>query len=355
MSGSAGLPARIVTFDRKRTNYRLERVSSAAFEVGRWTLSVGCSIRSLGTSIFCRFFFGVPVSDGLIVRVPAKINLHLEVVGRRPDGFHELRTLFQSVGLWDTLRGWPADEGRLELKAEPHGMVSDGPDNLILRAARALWREVGRRPGARLKLEKKIPVGGGMGGGSADAAGALVLLDRLWSLDLPPSDLRRLAAELGSDVPFFIHGGLALGVGRGEEVLPLDDLPPLGVVLVVPSLEVSTAEVFKRLQLGPWKRLDDKVYACVVDDPPSVPWSVAGNDLERVVCEGWPLVAEALEAVRRLMPVFSTVSGSGATVFGVFESLDAATQAAEGLEGRWRIEVVEMIGRTHARPEVMVV
>lgn len=293
------------------------------------------------------------MSDGLVVRVPAKINLHLEVVGRRPDGFHELRTLFQSVGLWDTLCGWPAEEGLLELEIDPQGVVGSGPDNLVLRAARALWHETGRRPGARLRLGKEIPVGGGMGGGSADAAGALILLNQLWSLNLPTAELRRLAADLGSDVPFFLQGGFALGVGRGEEVFPLDDLPPLGVALVVPALEVSTPEVFKRLQPEPWKRLDDNVYACLVDDPPLIKWSVVSNDLEQAVCEGWPLVAEALEAVQRLKPLFSTVSGSGATVFGVFESLEAAVQAAAGLESRWRVEVVEMIGRTRARPEVV--
>ncbi len=291
--------------------------------------------------------------DGLIVRVPAKINLHLEVVGRRSDGYHELRTLFQSVDLRDTLWGWPAEEGRLDLEIEPEGSVGSGSDNLIVRAARALWREIGRRPGARLKLEKRIPVGGGMGGGSADAAGALILLDRLWSLDLLPSDLCRLAAELGSDVPFFLHGGLGFGVGRGEEVLPLDDLPPFGVLLLVPPVEVSTAEVFSRLQPGPWKRQDDRVYAGITDGTPAIEWSAAFNDLERVVCEGWPLVGEALECVKRLGPVFSTVSGSGATVFGVFDSVDMAAQAAVGLEGQWRIEVVRMLGRTGARPEVV--
>ncbi len=293
------------------------------------------------------------MTDPLVIRVPAKINLHLEVAGRRPDGFHELRTLFQSVDLYDTLRGWPEDEGRLNLEVKPGNLVSNGGDNLVMRAARALWREIGRRPGARLKLEKRIPIGGGMGGGSADAAGALILLDRLWSLGLPSSDLRRLAADLGSDVPFFLHGGLALGVGRGEEVIPLEDLPPLGVLLVVPPVEVSTPEVFKRLMPGTWKRMADRVYAGIVKSPPVIDWSAAGNDLERVVCEGWPQVAEALEGVRRLGPLFSTVSGSGATVFGIFESFDAAVNAAVGLKGLGRVEVVKMRGRIRAQPEAV--
>ncbi len=293
------------------------------------------------------------MTNPLIIHVPAKINLHLEVVGRRPDGFHELRTLFQSVDLYDTLRGWSADEGRLDLETEPGNLVSDGEDNLVVRAAQALWQEIGRRPGARLKLEKRIPVGGGMGGGSADAAGALILLDRLWSLRLPSSDLRRLAADLGSDVPFFLHGGLALGVGRGEEVIPLGDLPSYGVLLVVPPVEVSTPEVFGRLVPGTWKRMADRVYAGVVKSPPVIDWSAAGNDLERVVCDGWPQVAEALGSVRRLGPLFSTVSGSGATVFGVFESIDSAARAAVGLEGWGRVEVVAMKGRIRARPEAV--
>ncbi|RLE18671.1 MAG: 4-(cytidine 5'-diphospho)-2-C-methyl-D-erythritol kinase [Acidobacteria bacterium] len=298
------------------------------------------------------------MTNPLVIRIPAKINLHLEVVGRRPDGFHELRTLFQSVDLYDTLRGWSADEGRLDLEIEPGNLVSAGGDNLVLKAAQALWVETGRRPGARLKLKKRIPVGGGMGGGSADAAGALILLNRLWSLHLPPSDLRRLAVDLGSDVPFFLHGGLALGVGRGEEVIPLEDLPALGVLLVVPPVEVSTPEVFRRIEARPlvpgtWKRMDDRVYAGVVNSPPLIDWSVVGNDLERVVCEGWPQVAEALEGVRRLSPLFSTVSGSGATVFGVFESFDVAAGAADGLKVSGRVEVVEMRGRIRAKPEAV--
>ena len=295
---------------------------------------------------------GVPMSEGLVIRVPAKINIHLEVVGRRPDGFHELRTLFQTVDLYDTLRGWPCEEGQLELDIEPGDLISAGADNLVLRAAKALWQEIGRQPGARLHLEKKIPVGGGMGGGSADAAGALILLDRLWSLELASADLRRLASDLGSDVPFFLHGGFALGFGRGEEVVPLGDLSPFGVLLIVPPVEISTPEVFGRLAPPVWKRMDDTVYAGAVGDPPAVVWSAVGNDLEQVVCGGWPPVAEALESVRGQDPIFATVSGSGAAVFGVFESVDAAARAAVGIRAPGRVEVVEMTGRVRAQPQI---
>lgn len=286
----------------------------------------------------------------LQVRVPAKINLHLEVVGRRPDGFHELRTIFQSVDLHDTLEATTAGEGRLDLVIEPEGTVDAGPTNLVIRAARALWSEVGARPGAALRLHKRIPVGGGMGGGSADAAAALVLLDRLWGTDLPDGVLRRIAADLGSDVPFFLHGGLAIGFGRGEEVVPLDDLPAMGVLLILPECSVSTPVVFSKLRAESWKRMDDTVYAGIVRRPPEIRWSAVENDLERVVCEGWPLVARALEAVRRLDPMAAAVSGSGSAVFGVFQDLEAANAAASKLDGPWRREAVTMVGRSGAKP-----
>ncbi len=200
---------------------------------------------------------------------------------------------------------------------------------------------------------KRIPVAAGLAGGSSNAATALIGFNRLWKLGLSQTELIALARQIGSDVPFFLHGGLALGVGRGEEVIPLEDLPPLGVLLVVPPVEVSTPEVFKRLMPGTWKRMADRVYAGIVKSPPVIDWSAAGNDLERVVCEGWPQVAEALEGVRRLGPLFSTVSGSGATVFGIFESFDAAVNAAVGLKGLGRVEVVKMRGRIRAQPEAV--
>ncbi len=289
----------------------------------------------------------------LSVDVPAKVNLHLRVVGRRPDGFHELRTLFASVGLWDRLTALPAPEGQLILDVRPEGVVDAGPENLVLKAARRLWRECGRTPGARIQLDKSIPVGGGMGGGSADAAGALVLLDRLWGFDLEPSTLHRLAADLGSDVPFFLYGGFALGVGRGEEILPLEDLEAPGFVLVIPEAGVSTAEVFSKIRVEGWAGLDPEILTAVTGPKPVIPWERVVNDLEGVVLRDRPEIAEALDAIRGLEPLRAAVSGSGATVFGVFPSVGAARTAARRLHGPWRVEAVEYVERFRARPRVV--
>ena len=198
----------------------------------------------------------------LAISAPAKINLHLQILGKRADGYHELRTLFQSIDLSDELYASPAADESLELRVEPEGAVTGDEENMVLRAAAALRERSGAVAGASLELHKRIPVAGGLGGGSADAAATLVLLDRLWDLGLEVPDLVDLAACLGSDVPFFLHGGLAVGVGRGEEVYPLPDLESFDLIVATPRLQVPTAEVFERLapQLTS-SGLDATVYA----------------------------------------------------------------------------------------------
>jgi 4-diphosphocytidyl-2-C-methyl-D-erythritol kinase len=162
--------------------------------------------------------------SALVVRCPAKVNLHLRVLGRRPDGYHELRTLFVSVGLWDEVevRGDPG--GRLELVVEPAGSAPQGPDNLVLRAAASLRRLLPAPCGAAITLRKAIPTAAGLGGGSADAAAALVALARLWGLDHSFAALAPLAAELGADVPFFLLGAWR-GRGRGDRLTATTTLP----------------------------------------------------------------------------------------------------------------------------------
>lgn len=144
----------------------------------------------------------------LVVRCPAKVNLHLEVLGRRPDGYHEVRTLLAAVGVWDTLIMEPGDEG-VGLEVRPAGVAPAGEDNLVVRAARQLQRRSGTRLGARLILHKRIPVAGGMGGGSSNAAAALVGLNQLWGLGAGLAELQAMASALGADVPFFLLGGVA--------------------------------------------------------------------------------------------------------------------------------------------------
>jgi 4-diphosphocytidyl-2-C-methyl-D-erythritol kinase len=287
------------------------------------------------------------------IRIPAKINLHLQVLGRREDGFHELRTLLQSIDLFDDLSAVQAADGHLELVVAPVGAVPVGDENLVLRAARALWRAARCQPGARLELSKRIPVGGGLGGGSADAAAALILLDRLWSLKLTPVELFGIAAELGSDVPFFLQGGTALGVGRGEEIIPLPDLPPLAVLVAVPELSIPTAEVYGRLPRRlTWSRPDATVIAFTAGLVREISWQGLVNDLQPTVVEGWPEVARVLGELRYHRPQHAAVTGSGAAVFAVFPDLGAARDAAAAVSSCGRVHVGVTLPREQARPRV---
>lgn len=165
---------------------------------------------------------------------PAKINWTLEVLGRRPDGYHELRTVLQTIGLWDVLELEPAPQTALDVE----GCHQATEDDLVLRAARLLGEEAGLSAGVRFRLRKAIPVAAGLGGGSSDAAAALRGLDRLWGLAYGRERLSALAARLGSDVPFFLHGGTALARGRGEVIEPLPEAPQAWLVLVVPPLSL---------------------------------------------------------------------------------------------------------------------
>jgi 4-diphosphocytidyl-2-C-methyl-D-erythritol kinase len=287
------------------------------------------------------------------VRVPAKVNLHLEVLARRPDGFHELQTLLQSIDLYDELTASPAEDGCYELTVEPEGAVGADQDNLVSRAARELWRHLGARPGARVTLRKRIPVGGGLGGGSADAAAALLLFDALWGAGIDRGELNRIASLLGSDVPFFLDGGFALGLGRGEQVHGLADLDELGVVLVVPDIEISTAEVYGRLDLrltSPAQRAN--VMDLTADLRSGSSWEGLVNDLQPVVLAGWPGVSEALDALRAAEPLHAAVSGSGAAVFGVFADVRAAQLASKTIGRGWRLHVGKTLTRGCSRPTV---
>ena len=263
----------------------------------------------------------------MIARCPAKVNLTLRVLGRRPDGYHELRTVFQAVDLWDTLEAEAASG--LHLRCDPPGLAADGT-NLVLRAATALQEAAGRPDlGASLVLRKRIPVGGGMGGGSSDAAGALLLLSRLWGLALPGRRIRALAAALGSDVPFFLQGGTALGRGRGEDLVPLPFVGSHPILLGIPPFGTSTADVYaaltpggadvslRRLSAGNWRK--DKEF------------SAPRNDLEATVRTRWPELGEFRDALAREGALQASVAGSGSTVFGVFAGEVSRRRAAEAL------------------------
>jgi 4-diphosphocytidyl-2-C-methyl-D-erythritol kinase len=287
------------------------------------------------------------VYPACLVRCPAKVNLSLRVLGRREDGYHEIRTIFQSIDLEDELELYPAD--RLSLETG-HRSLSTGEDNLVLKAARLLVEAAGPgRFGARMVLRKRIPLGGGLGGGSTDAAGALVGLCRLWSISPSAGELSEMAARLGADVPFFLFGGTAFGSGRGDRLSPLASLEKIPLVLGFPAFGIATHEVYRR-----YAEKHRTVRKGGIQEPltPSggsvtVPalfhklvenkdFGLMHNDLEDVVLEGWPVLRGFRDALLDAGASGATISGSGSTVFGVFESSASALVAKGDLERRFR-------------------
>ncbi len=262
----------------------------------------------------------------LVAEAFAKVNRSLLVLGRRPDGFHELDTIFQAVGLADRLTFEEAESLVLEVD-DPS--IPAGPENLVVRAARVLAEAAGLKPRAAITLEKRIPAGGGLGGGSADAAVALLGLSALWELDLPLQRLEEIGAALGSDVPFFLHGGTARGRGRGERILPLPDLPPQGVVLVMPPFPVSTPDVFRALDAPAW----EGARAADPGDRAESSPPLDRNDLEAAAEALFPSLGAVRAALALAGASQARLSGSGSTVFGLFPDLVAAAHAAERLEG----------------------
>ena len=262
----------------------------------------------------------------LVTRAHAKVNLDLRVLGTRPDGFHELRTVFQTIELHDTLTAVDRP-GPFALKCRTAGVPLDH-SNLVWRAAAALWKALGRAGDPRdaaVTLEKTIPMQSGLGGGSADAAAALAGLARLWG-GVPMTLLREVAAGIGADVAFCLSGGTALGLGRGEEIYPLVDLPPHWIVVVRPPFGVSTAEAYSWYDDDRTAGLKEPRELQILP----VPWPTRAaqmiNDLEPPVVRRHPEITVLKAALREAGAVASAMSGSGSAVFGLFRSRAAATR-----------------------------
>jgi len=274
---------------------------------------------------------------GMTEPAPAKVNLFLHVTGRRADGYHLLDSLVVFGPAADSLRAAPADELSLALAGPFGARLEAEPDNLVLRAARALAAAAGIEPRAALRLEKRLPVASGIGGGSADAAAALRLLDRLWGLDLGMGRLREIGAGLGADVPVCVEARPARMGGVGEVLSPAPVLPECGLLLVNPGVALATPAVFQA-------RSGD------FSPPAALPagWPDAAamardlgalrNDLEAPAVTLCPPVAEVLAALAALPGcLLARMSGSGATCFGLFTDAAAARRAAALLpRGWWR-------------------
>jgi 4-diphosphocytidyl-2-C-methyl-D-erythritol kinase len=258
----------------------------------------------------------------MIVRVdaPAKVNLTLEVIGRRPDGFHDLRSVMHAISLLDHLTFAPAPA--LHLSAGHPEL--EGPHNLVWRAAELLRRESGTSAGAAIAVRKDIPLAAGLGGGSSDAAAALLGLERLWNLGLSRARLLEFGSRLGSDVPFFLGpSACSLAEGRGERLTPLPPLVPCWAVLLTPDVSMSTAAVFRafpRERWGDGSRTSAWLAQAAAPGDPPLPF----NDLEPVALQLVPSLAGARDALLAAGAPFAAMSGSGATYFTLCDSPAAA-------------------------------
>jgi 4-diphosphocytidyl-2-C-methyl-D-erythritol kinase len=268
------------------------------------------------------------------VAAPAKVNLVLRILEREPSGYHRIETYFQLLELADRVRVELAPAEGIELEVTGAD-VGPAQDNLALRAARAYLEEAGLRVGVCIHLEKRIPAGAGLGGGSSDAAATLRALDALLGA-LPREALHRVSSRLGSDVPFFLCGSaLALGRGRGEELCAMPPLPPLPVIVAFPGVHVSTAAAYQAIDRSREAGADRPAAATgsagvtpLGDEP--LDWAaierLAHNDFEGLICETHPEVARARAALQGTDPRFVLLSGSGSALFAVYR--DAATAHA---------------------------
>jgi 4-diphosphocytidyl-2-C-methyl-D-erythritol kinase len=277
----------------------------------------------------------------LIVRAPAKVNLFLEVLARRPDGYHEIATLLVAVSLYDTLVFKEDSSGAIRLHCDMAGL-STGPDNLVCKAAELLRRRTGCARGADIRLTKRIPLAAGLAGGSTDCAAALAGLNRLWRLGLDREELARLGGELGSDVPFFFHTPAAWCTGRGEVVTPLALGRPLDFVIAKPAVGLSTAEVYRGVTVPDRPETGDEIRRAVAAGDVEEMGRRLFNRLQEAAERLRPEIAAGLAELRVQRPAGLMMSGSGTSLFALCRDSGEAWRIARGLKrlDHFRVYVV---------------
>ena len=283
----------------------------------------------------------------------AKINLHLQVVGRRADGFHNLCTVFQTISLHDILTISPSESDDVVMTCGD-SRIPVGEKNLVVRAAIGLQEGCNVRCGANIHLEKIIPAPGGLGGGSSNAAVALLALNKVWNLGRSVEDLHPIAARLGSDVPFFLYGGTALGMGRGEVVEPITEFTAESMLIVTPHVAVATRDAFKRLNAPSLTNQESnrKLQICRFDlESADFNYTAFKNDFETTVFAAYPEVERAKITLLDLGARQVLLSGSGGSVFAVFEKEETRQTALKALgnETNWRKFAVATISRDEYR------
>ncbi|GGY22843.1 4-(cytidine 5'-diphospho)-2-C-methyl-D-erythritol kinase [Streptomyces djakartensis] len=271
------------------------------------------------------------------VRVPAKVNVQLAVGAARPDGFHPLANVFLAVGLYDEVTVTPARELRVTCEGPDADQVPLDRTNLAARAAEALAERYGRTPGVHIHIAKDIPVAGGMAGGSADGAGALVACDALWGTGASREELLEICAELGSDVPFSLVGGAALGIGRGEQLTPLETGGTFHWVFAMAGRGLSTPAVFREFdRLGegtdiPEPVASQELLAALAKGDPDALAAAVSNDLQPAALSLFPELAGTLATGRAAGALAALVSGSGPTTAFLVRDPDSAAAVAQAL------------------------
>jgi 4-diphosphocytidyl-2-C-methyl-D-erythritol kinase len=277
----------------------------------------------------------------------AKINWFLRILGERDDGFHELCTVFQTVSLHDNLTFMESD--RIVLTCDNQSIPTDD-SNLIVKAAKLLQEKHDIKQGAKIHLEKRIPAPGGLGGGSSNAAVALLGLSKLWQIETDISELSKLGGELGSDVPFFFHGGTAFGAGRGTKIFELNDLEEKHILIVTPDIAVSTAAAFARINAAHLTNYASKsILQICRNEAQALDLRQAElvNDFEKSVFENEFEIRQVKEKLLAYGSVKALLSGSGSSVFGIFDTEEQLKNAAVKLksEQSWRVFSVRTISR----------
>jgi 4-diphosphocytidyl-2-C-methyl-D-erythritol kinase len=277
------------------------------------------------------------------VRAPAKINLWLEIIRKRDDGYHDLSSLMLPIGIYDCLELESHEGSGISLECDDPGVPLDG-SNLAWRAAEAFLNKVESKIGVDIHITKKIPVAAGLGGGSADAAAVLLALNRMHRDGLAMPQLEGLGQKLGADVPFFLYQRPSLATGIGEQLCPVDGLPDYPLVLIKPPLNVSTRWVYQSLKLT---RGESRIKLHTFMDRPWQLHEVMENDLETVTLLAYPVLGRIKEWLLQTGAIGALMSGSGPTVFGVFREKGEAealeTQARRRWEGCW-VAVTQVCG-----------
>lgn len=278
--------------------------------------------------------------DDIVAWAPAKVNLFLEVLGKRSDGYHEIATLMVAIRLFDTLVFRPSSDLRLQCYDQ---RLSAGDDNLVLKAARLLRDRAGVKKGAAIRLVKRIPIAAGLAGGSTDAAATLAGLNRLWQLGLSADDLAKLGTEIGSDIPFFFRMPAAWCTGRGEIIAPVNLPRPLDFVLLCPDFGLATAAVYKNVAIPSRPALGDDIRAAVAKGDVDLIGRFMHNRLQLAAQGIESRVGDYAAMLAETKPAASLMSGSGSTMYALARSADDAQRIATELRTRTKGTGVRII------------